>query len=72
MEPEVRAFLQRISLSLGIGILWLILNSTFGIMLDYAFVYDHISLGNIIFYIWFFASLLFMIRLYRKLWKDKL
>ncbi len=72
MEPEVREFLQRISLSLGIGILWLILNSTFGIMLDYAFVYDHISTGNILFYIWFFASLLFMIRLYRKLWKGKL
>jgi hypothetical protein len=72
MEPEVREFLQRISLSLGIGILWLILNSTFGIMLDYAFVYDHISTGNTIFYIWFFASLLFMIGLYRKLWKGKL
>lgn len=72
MEPEVREFLQRISLSLGIGILWLALNSTFGIMLDYAFFYDHITTGNIVFYIWFVVSIFFMIKLYRKLWKGKL
>ncbi len=72
MEPEVREFLQRISLSLGIGILWMALNSTFGIMLDYAFIHDHVTIGNIIFYIWFVASIILMIWLYIRLWKKQL
>jgi hypothetical protein len=72
MEPEVREFLRRISLSLGIGMLWLILNSTFGIMLDFAFVHDSISLGNILFYVWFLASFGFMLWLYVRLWRKPL
>ncbi|HNP23736.1 MAG TPA: hypothetical protein PKM63_18850 [Panacibacter sp.] len=69
MEPEVRAFLQRIMLSGFIGFMWLTLNSTFGIMFDFAFFYDKISVGNIIFYLWFIASTVLMLRLIIKLWK---
>jgi hypothetical protein len=72
MEPEAREFLQRISLSLGVGLLWLISNSTFGIMLGWAYIYGHINAGNIIFYIWFVASIFLMIWLFKKLWKGKL
>lgn len=69
MEPEVRAFLQRVMLSGFTGFMWLALNSTFGIMFNFAFVYDKISLGNIIFYIWFVASTVIMLWLIIKLWK---
>ncbi|HWB27030.1 MAG TPA: hypothetical protein VG738_16220 [Chitinophagaceae bacterium] len=72
MEPEVKEFLTRISLSLGIGILWLSINSTAGIMFDLAFIHDHITIGNIIFYIWFLSSIVIMIKLYIRLWKNKL
>lgn len=69
MEPEVRAFLQRIMLSGFTGFMWLALNSTFGIMFNFAFVYDKISVGNIIFYTWFVASTVLMLWLIIKLWK---
>ncbi len=69
MEPEVREFLKRISLSLGVGILWMALNSTFGIMYDYAFIHDSVTIGNIIFYIWFPVSIFLLIWFYIRLWK---
>ena len=72
MEPEAAAFLKRISFSLGIGLLWMILNSTFGIMFDFAFIHDHITAGNIIFYIWFVISFALMLWLLIRLWKKSL
>lgn len=57
MEPGVRQYLIRIVNTLSIGILWMAINSTLGIMYDFAFVHDKISTGNILFYIWFVSSL---------------
>ena len=69
MEPEVAAFLKRISTSIFVGILWMVINSTFGIMYDFAFVHDKITLGNILFYIWFIVSLPLLLWFYIRLWK---
>ena len=38
MDPEVLAYLNRISRTIGITLLWMGLNSTMGIMLGYAFI----------------------------------
>ena len=72
MEPEVREFLKRVSMSLGIGLFWMILNSTFGIMFDFAFIHESVTTGNIIFYIWFIASLAFLLWFIIRLWKKPL
>lgn len=70
MEPGVKEYLIRIVNTIALGLLWMALNSTFGIMYDYAFVHDHITKGNIIFYAWFLLSLSaylwFVIRLWSK------
>jgi len=71
MEPEVREFLARISQTIGVVVLWMFINSTVGIMFDLAFVHDHITVGNIIFYLWFIASIVLMVWLLRRLWKAK-
>jgi len=55
--PGVKEYLLRIVNTLAVGLLWMAINTTFGIMYDYAFVHDHISTGNILFYAWFAASL---------------
>jgi hypothetical protein len=57
MEPGVRKYLLRIVNTLSLGLLWMVLNSTFGIMYDYAFIHDHIRTGNILFYLFFLVSL---------------
>lgn len=71
MEPEVREFLARISQTIGVVVLWMFINSTAGIMFGLAFIHNHITVGNVIFYIWFAASLVLMIWLLVKLWKGK-
>ena len=70
MEPGVREYLLRIVNTLSLGLLWLALNSTAGIMYDHAFIHEKVTTGNIIFYIWFLLSLTaylwYVIRLWSK------
>jgi hypothetical protein len=70
MEPGVKEYLLRILNTISLGLLWMAINSTAGIMYDYAFVHDTITTGNILFYIWFLLSLAaylwWVIRIWRK------
>lgn len=70
MEPGVKEYLKRIINTISLSLLWMITNSTAGIMYDQAFVHDKIRLGNILFYVWFFLSLgallWYVIRLWSK------
>jgi len=68
VEPEILAFLKRIALSISLGVLWMLINSTVGIMYGYAFVEDKVRLGNILFYIWFILSLVALVWYLRKRW----
>lgn len=68
MEPGVRKYLIRILNTLSVGLLWMVLNSTLGIKYDFAFVNDHITKGNILFYIWFVLSFIAFIWWVIRLW----
>ncbi len=57
MEPGVKQYLIRILNTLALGLLWMAVNSTLGIMYDFAFVHEHVTTGNILFFIWFAISL---------------
>ena len=72
MEPEVRAFLIRVAQTIFVGLLWMAINSTLGIMYDFAFIHDKLSLTNILFYIWFVTSLGLLLWFYIHLWKKSL
>ncbi len=69
MEPEVKSFLSKISTSLSVGLLWLLINTTIGIGFNFAFFEDKPTIGNYIFYAWFLISLYLLIVFYRKKWK---
>ena len=69
MEPDVKNFLSKIVTSLSVGLLWLLVNSTIGIRFNFAFFENKPTIGNYIFYVWFLASLFFLIKFYRKIWK---
>jgi uncharacterized membrane-anchored protein YitT (DUF2179 family) len=71
MEPEVAAFLKRILTTIGIVLFWMGMNSTFGIMMGYAYIEERVDLGNIIFYIWLIISFPLMIWYLIKLWKEQ-
>ena len=71
MEPEAAAFLKRVANSLAIGFVWLAVNATAAIKGDNAFIGDHITIGNILFYVWFVISIVILVILYKKIWADK-
>ncbi len=70
MEPDVRNFLSKIISSISITLLWLLINSTIGIGLNYAFFNEKPSLGNYIFYAWFLLSFTFLARYLLKKWNS--
>ncbi len=72
MEPEVAAYLRRILTTLSVGLSWMIINTTAGIMYNYAFIENKISTGNIIFYCWFIISGIFFVRYIIRLWSKPL
>ena len=71
MEPEARDFLKRISLSIGLALLWLFVNITIGIFGGWLFFYQAPTIGNYIFYVWFIASIVLMVWAYMRLWKNR-
>ncbi len=71
MEPEASAFLRRVGNSLAIGFVWLAVNATAAIKGDNAFIGDHLTIGNILFYIWFIISIYILIIIYKKMWVNK-
>ena len=68
MEPGIREFLKRILNAMSTALLWMIINATAGIKFGYAFPEGPIKMGNIIFYIWFVASLALLVFYIIRLW----
>ncbi|MBS1641783.1 MAG: hypothetical protein JST94_04855 [Bacteroidetes bacterium] len=68
MDPKITAYFICIVRSLSVSFLCLILDSTFGIMYNYAFINNKISLGNVLFYSWFLLSTIACIWYMVKLW----
>lgn len=68
-EPDFKKYFIRIVNSLGIGLLWLFINSTIGIGFNFAFFEDRPTIANYIFYAWFLISLFFLLLFYKKKWK---
>ena len=69
MEPDIKNFLSKVMSSLAMGMLWLVVNTTFGIGFNYAFFETSPSAGNYIFYAWFLLSLFLLIFYFKKKWK---
>ena len=69
MEPDVRAFLMCIVQTISMGMMWLLLNMTFGIYFNFAFFENAPSAGNIIYYIFLVGSFTFLVFYLRRKWK---
>lgn len=71
MEPEVKDFLKKVLQSVFTLLLWMIINMVAGIYFGLLFINDKISIGNILFYLFLIISLLWLIRFYYRIWKNK-
>jgi hypothetical protein len=68
MDPEMAAFFKRIGYTILVALIWLAINATAAIKGDNAFIGDHITLANVIFYAWFIISVILLIFIYKKMW----
>jgi hypothetical protein len=71
MEDEVKDFLRRIVWSVTLGFLWLVLTLGIGTYNNLLVPENGITIGNIIFYIWFAGSLAALVWIYIRLWRKK-
>jgi hypothetical protein len=71
VEPEAQDFLKKIAWSVFYGIAWMMFNMTLGIYFGLFFIEGKISIGNVIFYIFFLTTLIALIRFYYRTWKQK-
>lgn len=71
MEPEMVAFLKRVGKSITIAFCWLAITATAAIKGDNAFIGEHITIGNILFYLWLIVSIIVLIVVFRKMWFAK-
>ena len=69
MEPDIKEFLSKIINSISVILLWMIINLFLGIYKGWAVINSKLSIYNIIFYIWFLASLIFLFYYLYKKWK---
>jgi len=69
MEPEVKAFLALILNSLAMALLWMMVNMTAGIYFNLAFFEGQISIWNIIYYIFFLGSFIWLLFYFKRKWK---
>ena len=69
MEDDARDLLGKVSKSLGSGLIWLIVNMTLGIYMQWLFFGDHMTPGNYIFYAFMILSLAALIWFNIRIWK---
>ena len=69
-EPDVKIFLTKIITTISMVLLWMLINSSIGIGMNYAFFNDKPTLGNYLFYTWFLITLILLIMYVKKKWKN--
>jgi hypothetical protein len=70
MEPEIRLFFAKIVKSISMIILWMMLNITFGLYFHLGFIYSHISIINILYYLFLLGSSFGLVWYLLRVWKE--
>ncbi|GAO42812.1 hypothetical protein [Flavihumibacter petaseus] len=71
MEQDAKDLLSRTILTISVGSLWLLINSTFGLGFGWFFFDRRPTLGNYIFYVWFLVTGVFLVLFFIRIWKKK-
>ena len=70
MEPEVKLFLKIIVKCIGMLVLWMLLNTYFGIKLGLLFLDEKITWWHGLYYVCMIASFIWVLRYITKKWKE--
>ncbi|HSK13752.1 MAG TPA: hypothetical protein VK907_11090 [Phnomibacter sp.] len=69
MEPGVRLFLITIVRSMSFVLLWMLLNTYFGIKLGLMFFDEGVTAWHIVYYICMVGSFIYVVRVIMREWK---
>ncbi len=70
-DPETTAYLKRILNTVFIGLFWMMAQVVFGIVLEYGFIGNKISIANIMYYSICIITLAALIYYFIKVWSKK-
>lgn len=71
MEPEIKAFFKKVSLTILSVILWLSIHLFIGINLSWAFFNDTIEIGNLIYYFFLLITFTILVKIIFRIWKNE-
>jgi uncharacterized SAM-binding protein YcdF (DUF218 family) len=71
MDPEVKRYFLKIVNSFSIAMLWLLIFMTAGLYFRLGLINDQIEWYNITYYIFVFASLVWLLFYYKRVWSNK-
>lgn len=69
MEPDIKEFFRRITISIAYLVIWLFSNSILGLKYDLAFFDNGITTANVIFYCWLILSFGLLLFLVLRVWR---
>lgn len=69
MDPEVMKYFRKIIKSFSIGLLWLFVVVTAGLYFGLGVIDYALHWYNLMFYLFFVASLFWLLRFYYRVWK---
>ncbi len=70
MEPDVRKFLTILMQSISMMLLWMLMNTFFGIKLGYLFLDEKITVWHGVYYVGMIVSFVFVMRYILKQWRQ--
>ena len=71
IEPEARAYLKKVFVTLAVGLLWMFANVVAGLGYGLALIEGKLSTTNIIFYAWLLLSLIALLLFFVKMWRRR-
>lgn len=71
MDPEVKRYFRQIVNSFSVGLLWMMLIVLLGIFLKLGYIQSGLRWYNIVFYLFFIASLSALIYFFYRVWKKE-
>jgi Ca2+/Na+ antiporter len=70
MEPDVKKFLSVIVQTMSMTVLWMLLNTVFGIKMGLLFLDEKITIWHGVYYLCLIASFIWLVLYIRKKWKE--
>lgn len=71
MEEDIRAYFFKIVNTIAAILLWLFINIAIGLRLRFAEIQQHITLGNVLYYVWVVLSGILAYVYIQKIWRKK-